>query len=53
MNVHINDLQSDLSYLFEFLPFKQLFIVEAVCTKWKLCVNKTLNGKEALNIELI
>lgn len=53
MNVHINDLPSDLSYFLEFLLFKQLFIIEAVCTKWKLCVNKTMNGKEAFNIELI
>ena len=53
MNIHINDLLSDLSYLFEFLPFKQPFIIETVCTKWKLCVNKPMNGKEAFNIELI
>ena len=53
MTFHINNLPSDLlSYLFEFLPFKQLFIIESVCTKWKLCATKTINGKEALSLKI-
>ena len=51
MTIQINDLPSDLlSYLFEFLPFKQLFIIESVCLKWKLCLNKTMKNKTTLNL---
>ena len=50
MNVHINDLSYDLlKYIFNFLPKKQLFILEIVCTKWQKCVKKLLAQKDILH----
>lgn len=49
MSVHIDDLSSDLlKYMMEFLPDKQLFLVERVSKKWQKCVKETLAQKENL-----
>ena len=49
MSVHINDLSFDLlKYILSFLPEKQQFVVESVCTKWQKCVKKLLAQKETL-----
>ena len=49
MSVHINDLSFDLlKYILSFLPEKQQFAVESVCTKWQKCVKKLLAQKESL-----
>ena len=50
MSVHINDLSYDLlKYILNFLPEKQLFILEIVCTKWQKCVKKLLAQKDILH----
>ena len=47
MSVHINDLSFDLlKYILSFLPEKQQFVVESVCTKWQKCIKKLLAQKE-------
>ena len=49
MSVHIDDLSFDLlKYIVEFLPDKQLFLVERVSKKWQKCVRKTLAQKKSL-----
>lgn len=49
MCVHIDDLLYDLlEYILEFLPEKQLFIVERVSRKWQKCVLKLLEKKKNL-----
>ena len=50
MCVHINDLSYDLlSYLFDFLPDKEIFKIEIICKKWQICMKKLLNRKESFN----
>ena len=49
MSLHIKDLSHDLlKYIFNFLPDKQLFVVESICTKWQKCVRKLFDQKETL-----
>lgn len=46
MSIHINDLCCDLlTYLFNFLPNKQLFVIEFVCKKWKVSANRLMKKR--------
>ena len=49
MSIHINDLSYDLlKYMLNFLLDKQLFVVEAECSKWQKCVLKLSEQKTTL-----
>lgn len=49
MAININHLSYDLlKYILNFLPDKQLFVMERVCIKWQKCVLKLLEKNKSL-----
>lgn len=52
MSLNINDLPFELlSEIFILLPFKQQFVVESVCLRWKECVRKLMELKKTFNLK--